>query len=61
MVADAEKFKDEDKLIVDKIEARNGFENYCFRMKNTLNDEKMKEAFTEDDKNVIEEISKEGI
>ena len=30
-------------------------------MKNTLNDEKLKEKFTDDDKKTIEEISKEGL
>jgi hypothetical protein len=30
-------------------------------MKNTLNDEKLKDKFTEDDKKVIEETSKEGL
>jgi L1 cell adhesion molecule like protein len=30
MVNDAEKFKDEDEKIKKKIEAKNGFENYCF-------------------------------
>jgi len=30
-------------------------------MKNTLNDEKLKEKFTDDDKKVIEEASKAGI
>jgi len=30
MVADAEKFKAEDELVGKKIEAKNGFENYCF-------------------------------
>jgi heat shock 70kDa protein 1/2/6/8 len=30
MVQDAEKFKAEDELIKKKIEAKNGFENYCF-------------------------------
>ena len=30
-------------------------------MKNTLNDEKLKDKFTEDDKKVIEEASKEGL
>merc|ERR1711943_102633 len=36
MVNDAEKFKAEDELIKKKVEAKNGFENYCFQMKNTL-------------------------
>ena len=30
-------------------------------MKNTLNDEKLKEKFTEDDKKIIEEVSKDGL
>ena len=61
MVNDGEKFKGEDEKVKKKIEAKNGLENYCFSMKNTLNDEKLKEKFTEEDKKVIEETSKEGI
>jgi len=30
-------------------------------MKNTLSEEKLKDAFTEDDKKVIEDCSKEGL
>jgi L1 cell adhesion molecule like protein len=61
MVQDAEKFKAEDEAVKAKIEAKNGFENYCFQMKNTLNEEKLKEAFTDDDKKVIEETAAEGL
>jgi len=61
MVNDAEKYKAEDELVKKKIEAKNGFENYCFQMKNTLNDEKLKDVFTEDEKKTIEETSKEGL
>ena len=61
MVNDAEKYKAEDELIKKKIEAKNGFENYCFQMKNTLSDEKLKDVFTEDEKKTIEETSKEGL
>merc|ERR1719194_176531 len=61
MVQDAEKFRAEDDAVKAKVEARNGFENYCFQMKNTLNEEKLKEAFTDDDKKVIEETSAEGL
>jgi len=61
MVNDAEKFKAEDDAMKEKIEAKNGFENYCFQMKNTLNEPKLKEAFTTDDINVIEEASNGGI
>ena len=61
MVSEAEKFKGEDEKMKKRIEAKNSFENYCFQMKNTLNDEKLKEKFTEDDKKVIEDTSKEGL
>jgi heat shock protein 1/8 len=61
MVNDAEKYKAEDELVKKKIEAKNSFENYCFQMKNTLSDEKLKDVFTEDEKKTIEETSKEGL
>jgi len=61
MVNDAEKFKAEDELIKKKVEAKNGFENYCFQMKNTLNEEKLKDVFTEDEKKTITETSQEGL
>merc|ERR1712070_666023 len=61
MVNDAEKFEEEDELIAKKIEAKNGFENYCFQIKNTLNEEKLKEQFTEDEKKTIEDCSREGL
>jgi heat shock protein 1/8 len=60
MVNEAEKYKGEDDKIKQKIEAKNGFENYCYSMKNTLNDEKLKETFTAEDKKIIEESTKEG-
>jgi L1 cell adhesion molecule like protein len=61
MVNDAEKFKAEDELVKKKVEAKNGFENYCFQMKNTLNDEKLKEVFTEEEKKTVQETSAEGL
>jgi endoplasmic reticulum chaperone BiP len=38
MVADADKFAEEDKVLKELIEARNGFENFIFGLKNELND-----------------------
>jgi len=59
LVSDAEKFKDEDDKIRNRIEKKNGLENYCFQMKNQLDDEKMKDKFTEEDKTTITEGTKE--
>ena len=54
MVNDAEKYKAEDEKIKKKVEAKNGLENYCYSMKNTLADEKLKDKFTEEDKQLVE-------
>merc|ERR1712011_43721 len=43
MVQEAEKYRDEDEANKSKIEAKNGLENYCFTMRNTLTEEKLKE------------------
>merc|ERR1712072_1405363 len=37
-----------------KIEAKNGLENYCFTMRNTLQEEKLQDKFEGDDKDKIE-------
>jgi len=58
LVKEAEKFKAEDEIIKKKIEAKNGLENYTFSIRNTLNDEKLKDKFTDDDKKKIEEAVK---
>merc|ERR1712100_912912 len=39
MTADAEKYAKEDEEFKKKVEAKNGLENYCYSMKNTLGDE----------------------
>merc|ERR1712032_785083 len=54
MVQEAEKFRAEDESNRAKIEAKNGLENYCFTMRNTLNEEKLKEKFEAGDKEKIE-------
>jgi len=54
MVSDAEKYKQEDEKQKDRISAKNSLESYCFNMKSTLEDEKMKEKLSESDKESIE-------
>ncbi|CAE8610653.1 unnamed protein product [Polarella glacialis] len=54
MVQEAEKFRGEDEAQKGKVEAKNGLENYCFTMRNTLNEEKLKEKFEAGDKEKIE-------
>ena len=49
MVEEAEKFKEDDKKVQDRMEAKNKLENYCFSMRNTMiHDDKMKQKLGED-------------
>merc|ERR1711871_1010256 len=41
--------------------AKNGLENYCFSMRNTLDEPNLKEKFEEGDKEKIEEAVKEAL
>merc|ERR1712107_457987 len=50
MVNDAEKFKSEDEAQKERISAKNGLESYCFNMKTTIEDEKMKDKISDDDR-----------
>merc|ERR1712167_121101 len=61
MVQEAEKYRAEDEANKQKIEAKNGLENYCFQMRNTLSDDKLKEKFEAGDKENIEKAVQEAL
>merc|ERR1712106_343840 len=61
MVSDAEKFKAEDDKQKERIAAKNSLESYCFNMKSTIEDEKLKDKISEDDKTKISEKCEEAI
>ena len=61
MVNDAEKFKEEDEKQKEKISAKNGLESYCFNMKTTLDDDKVKDKISEDDRKAITDKCDEAI
>jgi L1 cell adhesion molecule like protein len=54
MVREAERYADDDKATKEMIEAKNGLENYCYSMKNTLNEEQLKEVVTLTDRETIQ-------
>merc|ERR1712019_210670 len=56
-----EKYRAEDEQQKVKIEAKNGLENYCFTMRNTLQEEKLKEKFESGDKEKIESAVQETL
>ncbi|KAL7811430.1 molecular chaperone bip1 [Trichoderma aethiopicum] len=61
MVAEAEKFAEEDKATRERIEARNGLENYAFSLKNQVNDEEgLGGKIDEEDKETILDAVKEA-
>ncbi len=53
MVADAEKYKAEDDHQKERISAKNGLEGYCFNLKSTMEDEKLKDKLNESDRQTI--------
>ena len=55
MVAEAEKYKDEDNKIKEKIEAKNKFESYLYQVKSSLNDPNLKDKLDENEKSNLED------
>merc|ERR1712188_284341 len=60
-MGEAEKDAKEDASTKEKVEAKNGLENYCFTMRNTLQEEKLKDKFEDGDKDKIEAAVKEAL
>jgi len=61
MVAEGEKYKDDDIKVRERVDKKNGLENYCYQMKNQLEEEKLKEKFTDEDKKTISESTSETL
>lgn len=61
LVKEAEQYKQEDEAVKKRIEAKNGLEHYCYTCKQQLDDAKLKDKFTDDDKKVITEKADEII
>jgi L1 cell adhesion molecule like protein len=59
MVEEAEKYKQEDDMTRQKIEAKNSLENYAYNVRNTIKDEKLKDKISEEDKKLIEDKTNE--
>ena len=56
MIADSEKYADEDKAIKEKIDAKNQFENYIYQMKNSIEDkDKLADKLSDEDKGSIKD------
>jgi heat shock 70kDa protein 1/2/6/8 len=53
MLADAEKFKQEDEKQRERIQSKNNLESYCFNMKSTIEDDKLSSKINSDDKKKV--------
>lgn len=61
MVGDAEKFAEEDKVRMEKVEAKNDYENYVYNARNTFREDKTKEKLKEEDIKQAEDYLAEEI
>jgi len=53
MVRDAERYKEEDDKQRDRLQAKNALESYAFNMKQTIEDDKLKDKISEDDRKSV--------
>ena len=53
MVEEAEKFKAEDDANKNRVEAKNGLENYCYSLKSSIEGEEVKDKIPEEDKTTL--------
>jgi L1 cell adhesion molecule like protein len=61
MVRDAEKYKEEDDKQRDRLQAKNALEGYAFNMKSTIEDEKLKDKISQEDRDLVLEKCNEII
>ncbi len=56
MVKDADKYKEDDQKYQNTMTSKNKLEQYIFSLKTSVNDEKLKDKFSEEDKSVVEKV-----
>jgi len=61
MVQEAEKYKQQDDQMKEKIEAKNGLENYTYQLRNSINDDKLKDKIDAADKESIDKACSDTI
>jgi len=59
LIKDAELYKAEDEAIKKKIEAKNSLEHYIYSIRNSVEDEKLQQAFESEDKQTVLDAIKE--
>jgi heat shock protein 1/8 len=61
MLAEAEKYKEEDEAEASRIQAKNGLESYAYNLRNTMNDPKVGDKIPGDDKEKLKKAIDETV
>ncbi|XP_057381808.1 heat shock 70 kDa protein cognate 4-like [Daphnia carinata] len=61
MVNDADKYREEDEKQRERVSAKNALESYCFNMKQTIEDDKVKDKIPESDRQTVLDKCSEAI
>jgi L1 cell adhesion molecule like protein len=61
MVAAATEYEAEDKAVLERVEARNQAESYLYNARNAVQDDKVKEKLSDNDRSVVESAVKDGL
>ncbi|ORX82442.1 hsp71-like protein [Anaeromyces robustus] len=61
MVNDAEKYKEEDAKVAERVASKNGLESYAYQLRNTLQDEKISSKIESGDKDKLNKAIDEAI
>ena len=61
MMLEAEKFKAEDDANCNRIELKNGLENYCYSLKILISSDEVKDKIPAEDKDALEKSIKDTI
>ncbi|KAI8823424.1 hsp71-like protein [Fimicolochytrium jonesii] len=61
MVSEAEKFKQEDAAVAERVSARNEFESYTYNLRNTMDDPKLSGNLSDEDKASLKKLVDEAI
>jgi L1 cell adhesion molecule like protein len=56
MTEDAERYAEEDKIFRESLDGKNRLEHYLFSIKQTINDEKLKDKIEDDEKETLEKL-----
>merc|ERR1712146_364421 len=58
LVKDAEKYKSEDEAMRKKVENKNAYENMIYQIRSTVNDEKVSQNLSAEDKETLDNLTK---